>query len=170
MIKRSDVITNVEDAKDTSHDNPPFKGSYKVLTPHMRERGGKLGMNLTRVAPGQTACPFHSHQLEDEVFYVVSGTGIFRYGEQVFAIDPGDCIACPAGTDIAHQFANPAASSEDLVYLCIGNRDPNEVCVYPDSGKIFVRSQATVGVLQETSYEEGEPIPSHILRLTSSRE
>jgi uncharacterized cupin superfamily protein len=56
---------------------------------------------------------------------------------------------------VAHQLANPF--DEDLVYLCIGLNDPNEVAVYPDSGKIMVRSLDKVGVLGEQPYMEGEP-------------
>jgi uncharacterized cupin superfamily protein len=57
--------------------------------------------------PGRSGCPFHTHQREDEVFYVLSGRGVLRYGETIDDIGAGDCIACPAGTGIAHQLANP---------------------------------------------------------------
>jgi uncharacterized cupin superfamily protein len=97
------------------------------------------------------------------VFYVLSGRGMFRYGETLREIRPGDCIACPAGTGIAHQFANPFA--EDLVFLGIGPNDPDEVCIYPDSGKVMVRSLHRVGYLEDVDYLEGEPAPLRIFDL-----
>ena len=130
-------------------------GVFRPLTPSMRPRGGSLGVNHMTLPPGRALVPFHSHRREDEVFFVLSGRGVLRYGEDVRAIGPGDCVSCPAGTETAHQIANPF--EEDLVYLAIGPYDPDEVCVYPDSGKVMVRSVGTVGKLEKTEYMHGEP-------------
>ena len=130
-------------------------GRFKALTPTMRERGGRLGVNQMIVPPGRACVPFHAHRREDEIFYVLSGRGVLRYGETLTAIRAGDCIACPAGTGVAHQIANNG--DEDLVYLAIGTNDPDEVCVYPDSGKVMVRSIGIVGRLEKTEYLDGEP-------------
>ena len=86
-----------------------------------------------RAGAGKTTA---MHQLEDEVFFVLSGRGVLRYGEDVRPIRAGDCISCPAGTKIAHQIYNP--HEEDLVYLAIGAFDPHDVCLYPDSGRVGV--------------------------------
>jgi len=156
-IDRATIVTNVETTDEVEHQDGPFHSFYKVLTPNMRGRGGKLGLNISRVLPGETSCPFHAHELEDEVFYVISGEGILRYGEQTFVIGAGDCIECPAGLGIAHQLANNG--TEDLVYIAAGNYEPNEVCVYPDSDKVMVRSLQTVGILEKTPYAHREPNP-----------
>jgi uncharacterized cupin superfamily protein len=120
-------------------------------------------MRATRIRPGKSGCPFHTHELEDEVFFVLSGRGMLRYGEDIREIGVGDCISCPAGTGIAHQLAN--VFDEDLVFLAIGMNDPNEVCTYPDSGKVLVRALKQVGVLTPTEYEAGEPSPPKIFEL-----
>ena len=39
----------------------------------------KLGYNLTVVAPGKRACPFHSHRSDEEMFFILEGTGELRY-------------------------------------------------------------------------------------------
>lgn len=72
------------------------------------------------------------------------------YGPSAKAI----ASSAPAGTGIAHQIAND--SDEDLVYLSIGPHDPDEVCTYPDSGKVMVRSLKTVGQLEKLDYMAGE--------------
>ena len=150
------TIINARDAEEHRHlIGDHWGGTYRVLTPSMRARGGKLGVNMTRVPPGRVCVPFHYHQLEDEAFYILEGKGVFRYGDELSEVTVGDCIACPAGTQVAHQLANPFDS--DLVYLAIGNFEKNEVCVYPDNGKVMVRGVGKVGFIKTAPYMEGEP-------------
>jgi len=165
MDRPASPVLNVKDAEEhESTDGKHWGGTYKVLTPFL-DRPGALGVNLSRLPPGRAGCPFHYHMLDDEVFYVVSGTGVLRYGEDLYPIGPGDCISCPAGTKVAHQIAS--TGDEDLVYLGIGRNDPNEVCVYPDSGKVMVRGLKTVGVLEKTGYMAGEPEVPKIFALAA---
>lgn len=164
-----DPIIHIDDAPEESTDEgPPWAGSWRVLTPGMREAGGTLGVVMNRLPPGSAGTPFHWHLLEDEVFYVLSGRGLLRYGDSVRAIRPGDCISCPAGTQVAHQLANPASHDEDLVYLAIGPYLANEVAGYPDSGKIMVRPLRAVGVFDKRGYMDGEPEPPRILSMEPS--
>jgi uncharacterized cupin superfamily protein len=161
-------IVNLDQVEEETMVSGAWGGSWKVLTPSMRRRGGTLGVNRMRLPPGQVAVPFHYHLREDEVFYVLSGRGILRYGDQLREIGPGDCISCPAGTKVAHQIANPYDA--DLLYLAIGPRDPHEVCGYPDSGKVMVRGEGRVGYLQEAEYMAGEPDRPRILDLIDARQ
>lgn len=157
-------VLNVDDAEEhEALDGDFWGGTYKVLTPFMPKTGGRLGVSLSRMPPGRVGCPFHYHMLEDEVFYVLSGTGLLRYGDDLHPLRAGDCVSCPAGTKVAHQIAN--TGSEDLVYLGIGRNDPNEVCVYPDSDKVMLRGLGAVGVLRKTPYMEGEPERPRLLDL-----
>lgn len=103
--------------------------------------------------------------MADEIFIVLEGHGLFRYGDSVHEIGPGDCISCPADTGIAHQIANPATSgSTDLVYLAIGTNPLAEVCTYPDSGALVVDALGRHGFLREAGYYEGQPEPTPPLR------
>jgi uncharacterized cupin superfamily protein len=157
-------IVNVDTVEEVVHmDGDHWGGAYKPLTPALDAYPGRLGANLSRVPPGHSACPFHTHAREDEVFYVISGRGVFRYGNDVQEVRPGDCISCPAGTGVAHQLANPF--DEDMVYLAVGLNDPHEVCTYPDSGKVLVRSLKMVGRLSRTDYMEGEPDVPRLLEM-----
>lgn len=108
-----------------------------------------------RLEPGRAGVPFHLHHREDEVFYVLSGRGVLRYGDEFTELRAGDCVSCPAGSGIAHQLANPF--DEDFVYLAIGSFDAHEVCEYPDSGKVLVRALGKVGVFERREYMNGEP-------------
>lgn len=156
MEKLASHVVNVDEVAEIEHlVGEHWGGAYKPLTPSMKPKGGSLGVNQSRLPPGRATCPFHYHQLEDEVFFVLSGRGVLRYGDELRELRVGDCVSCPAGTKVAHQIANPF--DVDLVYLAIGRNDPNEICVYPDTGKVMVRSLQTVGVLAEAEYLAGEP-------------
>jgi len=159
-----DPVTNRDDAEpERSSDTGPWSSSWRALTPHMREAGGSLGVVENTLPPGTVGCPFHWHLREDEVFYVLEGRGVLRYGDQVREIGPGDCISCPAGSRVAHQIGNPF--DEDLVYLAIGPYDRHEVCGYPDNGKVLVRGLKRVGRFEPRDYMDGEPDPPVIFGL-----
>jgi len=94
-----------------------------------------LGYSYDVVPPGKRSCPFHSHRAEEEMFFIVRGTGMLRYGSETRRIRAGDVICCPTGgPDTAHQIIND--SDGELAYLSISTMMPAEVCEYPDSKKI----------------------------------
>jgi len=94
-----------------------------------------LGYSYDIVPPGKRSCPFHSHRAEEEMFFVIRGEGLLRYGSETRRIRAGDVICCPTGgPETAHQIVND--SDADLAYLSISTRMPAEVCEYPDSKKV----------------------------------
>jgi uncharacterized cupin superfamily protein len=159
------MIVNVDELPETERAVGQFGAAFQGLTPSMRPRGGSLGVNRMRLKKGRTTCPFHHHLREDEAFFVLSGSGVLRYGDELRQIRAGDCISCPAGTGVAHQIANPY--DEDLVYLAIGAFDPHEVCVYPDTGKVMVRGAKLLGRVSPTQYFDDEPQPPKIFALAA---
>jgi uncharacterized cupin superfamily protein len=172
MTEKAPMIVNMHTAPEIAADVPAAWISFRRdLTPAMREAGpgrfgmGRLGMNARRVPPGHSACPAHTHLMADEIFIVLEGRGLFRYGDSVQEIRPGDCISCPADTGIAHQIANPVSPDGmgDLVYLAIGTAPPAEVCTYPDSGALVVDALNRHGVLREADYYDGQPDPTPLL-------
>jgi len=56
-----------------------------------------LGYSYDVVPPGKRSCPFHSHRGEEEMFFIVRGTGTLRYGNETRKIRAGDVICCPTG-------------------------------------------------------------------------
>jgi uncharacterized cupin superfamily protein len=94
-----------------------------------------LGYSYDVVPSGKTSCPFHSHRAEEEMFFIVKGTGTLRYGAETRTIRAGDVICCPVGgPETAHQIIND--SDSELAYLSISTKMAVEVCEYPDSKKI----------------------------------
>ena len=175
MTEKVPTIVNMHTVAEIAADVPAaWKHFRRELTPAMREAGpgrfgmGRLGLNARRVPPGHSACPAHTHLMADEIFFVLEGRGLFRYGDRVHEIRPGDCISCPADSGIAHQIANPASpdGAGDLVYLAIGAEPPGDVCTYPDSGQIVIDGLDRRGFLREAGYYEGQPQPTPLLTHT----
>ena len=97
----------------------------------------QLGYNITAVPPGKRAFPFHSHRVNEEMFFVLQGTGEVRIGTETFGLRTGDILACPAGgTESAHQIIN--TGTEELRYLAVSTTRSPEICDYPDSNKFGV--------------------------------
>jgi uncharacterized cupin superfamily protein len=118
----------------------------------------KLGYNLTAVPPGKRAFPFHSHRVQEEMFFVLEGTGELRIGAERFPVRAGDVIACPTGgPETAHQIINTGAT--ELRYLAVSTKEPTEICEYPDTGKIAGFGDSMRFVLrgdQQVGYWDGE--------------
>ena len=96
-----------------------------------------LGYSYDVVPPGKASCPFHSHYGEEEMFFIVRGSGTLRYGDETRKIRAGDIICCPTGgPETAHQIVND--SDAELAYLSISTMMPAEICEYPDSKKVGV--------------------------------
>jgi len=124
-----------------------------------------IGANITRVPPGKAAFPIHHHHANEEHFFVLSGSGVLRWGAEAYAVKKDDYIVNPpGGPDHAHQLIN--TGSEDLVYLAISTLVLPEVVGYPDSHKTGVRTamsnDATArfiiaeGTKNQLGYWEGE--------------
>jgi uncharacterized cupin superfamily protein len=97
--------------------------------------GGKqLGYGISIVPPGKRAWPFHNHHANEEMFFILSGSGKLRYGDQEFPVRAGDFIAAPAGgRSTAHQIIND--STAELRYLSVSTAIRPEIVEYPDSNK-----------------------------------
>ncbi len=104
----------------------------------------QLGCALTIVPAGKRAFPFHSHHANEELAFILSGTGEVRLGDQRYPLRAGDLVAMPAGgPETAHQIIN--TGSEDLRYLCLSTMRSPEAVQYPDSGKFALTAGVPPG-------------------------
>ena len=104
----------------------------------------KLGCQLHIVPPGKKAFPRHNHHANEEMFFVVSGAGAYRHGDQTYPIRAGDVISAVSGdVSTAHQILNTGEG--DLTYLAFSTRLDPDITEYPDSGKFAVASMIPPG-------------------------
>lgn len=89
----------------------------------------RFGVNLTTLQPGAESALLHRHTHQQEFVYVLSGTPTLRTEDGEFLLGPGMCAGFrPDGH--AHQLVN--RSDEDVVYLEIGDRNPEDGGSYPE--------------------------------------
>ena len=104
----------------------------------------QLGCAYSEVPPGKSGCPFHVHHVEDELFIILEGEGVYRFGEDRYEVRAGDVLGAPAGgPEYAHKLTN--TGSGPLKYISISTKAETEVCEYPDSGKFQVSSRNRPG-------------------------
>jgi uncharacterized cupin superfamily protein len=110
-------------------------------------------VEIQRVSPGRSFCPYHAHSSQFEFYWVISGRGEARDATGQTAIEPGDAFLFKPGE--AHQMTN--TGSEDLVFYVIADNPFGESCHYPDSGKWLVTSpERTVIRSEPLDYFDGE--------------
>lgn len=117
---------------------PGFTDRNKHLTFAAVGEGYHVGVLIEGPPPGMRSCPKHYHMLEEEHAIILEGDVTLLLGDESHRMRPGDYVCFPAGRKVGHSFLNSGAGP--CAYLMIGERNPNEVCIYPDSGKLFVRS------------------------------
>ena len=93
----------------------------------------KLGYRVVVLPPGKKAWPFHLHHVNEEMFFVIEGSGTLRFDDRQYPVKAGDVICCPPGPRTAHQIVN--TSDSELQYLAVSTMEVAEVAEYPDSGK-----------------------------------
>lgn len=104
----------------------------------------KLGYNVTAVPPGKRAFPFHCHRVNEEMIFVLQGSGEIRIGEDTYPLHTGDIVALPAGgKETAHQVIN--TGSDELRYLAVSTKLSPELAEYPDSGKFGILAELPPG-------------------------
>ncbi len=87
-----------------------------------------FGLNLVRLAPGGMSALHHRHSKQDEFVYVLEGTATLIVDDGEQEMPAGMCVGFKAG-GTAHHFEN--RTSQDVVYLEIGDRTPGDSAEYP---------------------------------------
>jgi uncharacterized cupin superfamily protein len=118
--------------QETTYTHPiiadhPGPYAYQLLS----DPGGlsQFGAFIEELPPGSRSGHRHWHETEDEMIYVLSGTGLL-VEESEIPLHPGDVACWPAGTPIGHRIDN--RGDNPLRYLVIGTRLQKDVIHYTD--------------------------------------
>ena len=117
--------------------------------------GHPFDLQIRRIPPGASVCPFHAHLAQWELFVVRAGTGTVRAGAETHAVRTGDVFVHPPGEP--HQLINSGAT--DLEVLIVADNPQLDAFHYPDSGKWGLRPPGKYFRIAETSYFDGEEEP-----------
>jgi uncharacterized cupin superfamily protein len=96
----------------------------------------KAGLNHVTLPAGTDGPPPHVHALEEELFYVLAGSGTLTLGEDEHSLSAGDIVARPPATGIAHSLR---AAQDGLTYLVYGTRVTGDSVYYPTRGQVWLR-------------------------------
>ena len=138
-------------------DIPRFTTRYRHLTRAAVGADYHVGVVLEELGPGKQSCPAHYHIFEEEHVYILEGTLTTRIGADTYEMKAGDYVCYPAGQKAGHCLVNTG----DTVcrYVVVGEKNPNEVCVYTDTNKVLVRSlgrRAILDLAATRGYWDGE--------------
>ncbi|MFZ6647325.1 cupin domain-containing protein [Undibacterium sp. TJN25] len=99
--------------------------------------GSHVGVAMEELAPGKRSCPSHYHMLEEEHLYILEGELTLQLGDKSHLMAAGSYCCFPAGQKAGHSLYNHGTAI--CRYLILGENNPNEVVVYPDSNRVGVR-------------------------------
>ncbi|WP_394780635.1 cupin domain-containing protein [Undibacterium sp.] len=99
--------------------------------------GSHVGVGMEELAPGMRSCPNHYHMLEEEHLFILQGELTLQLGDKTHVMATGSYCCFPAGQKAGHSLYNHSAAV--CRYLILGENNPNEVVVYPDSNRVGVR-------------------------------
>lgn len=131
-------ISSAEVPWDEEGTGPRFGGQSKHLTFAAAGPNYHVGVLIEAPAPGMRLAPRHYHMLEEEHALVLEGEVTLLLEGESLPMKLGDYVCFPAGQRIGHSFMNSGTAPCRI--LMIGERNPSEVCVYPDSNKLMVRA------------------------------
>jgi uncharacterized cupin superfamily protein len=142
---------------ETWSEGTRFGSRVKHLTNAAGVANRHVGFVIEELAPGQQSCPAHYHMLEEEHVYMLAGSVTLRLGEERYVLKEGDYACFPAGQKAEHCLINQGDGV--CRYIVVGERNPNEVCVYPDSNKVSVSALGRGAIFDKAAtrdYWDGE--------------
>src|SRR5947208_1297100 len=90
----------------------------------------RCGVRRLEMAPGEQPTPAHVHGAAEELFYVLSGSGLTWIDDKAYEIREGDCIVYHASR-VAHTLRG---GDEGLDVLAFGEREYMVTSSLPRAG------------------------------------
>jgi uncharacterized cupin superfamily protein len=156
LSPRPSSIVNVADLGPVEHDGVTLGRRVRYLS---RDAGSvRTGLRHAEVFPGKLNAPPHCHSAEEEIFVVLEGDGDLLLWEQEgvaeHPVQAGSIVCRLPGTGVAHAFRG---GDQGLTLLMYGTRDPNDMCFYPRSRKLYIRGLGLITrVGEQLDYIDGE--------------
>ena len=125
------MISHWDDVASVRRERGHIGADWQSLT---GERSSWVGLQRIRVEPGKWSTPLHLEASEEEIFYVLSGTGVSVQwdgsDEAAYAIGPEDCLVHLA-LEHAHTLR---AGPDGLEVLAFGERHYAANTLLPRAG------------------------------------
>jgi uncharacterized cupin superfamily protein len=120
-------------------DLPPHHVTRGEIDADFRNLGAaagsvRVGVRREDMPSGGRPTPAHRHSYEEEIFYVLGGSGLSWQDGTTCEIGPGDCLSYPPGRRAHTVIGGP----DGLAVLAFGERPLTEVTVMPRSGTAWL--------------------------------
>ncbi len=103
--------------------------------------GDHLGARIEELAPGDKSSVHHYHSAEEEHVLVLDGSATLYLGGESSELVAGDHVWFAAGIEVPHHIENTSEAA--FKFLVFGERNPNDVVVYPDHEVFLVKGLGT---------------------------
>jgi uncharacterized cupin superfamily protein len=140
----------------------------------------RVFLNRDRLPPGTTTSPLHWHSADEEIVLVLKGspTLVMRPGvvpaesgdgrpsggpdfagrpDARWPLEPGDVVAFGPHVPMAHRLVNDADGDAELMVVGLDRDD--DLIVFPDEGRVWVKALGRSAPMRATPYFAGELPP-----------
>jgi uncharacterized cupin superfamily protein len=121
-------LVHLDDVPEEVRDLGPLQGRRRRAGVAARARG--VGLSLFAMGPGARAVPVHVHADEEELFYVLAGSGVSWQDGRTYAIASGDMV-CHRADEEAHTMV---AGPDGLRVLAFGEGSRTSITHLPRAG------------------------------------
>lgn len=123
-IARPGGITHFDEARTREYDLGHLRGRWTGLG----ASAGSVTVGAQRIElpPGGFSTPLHEHGAEEEIFYVLAGSGISLQGKVASEIRAGDCIVY-----LPRRGAHTVFSADGIDLIAFGTRVLDDAVGFP---------------------------------------
>lgn len=158
-LNKSEIKITNKNLMEPKHKSTNERYEYYKYKVTNENEESQLSVAIYEIPPQKANYPYHYHNKNEEVFYIISGEGILETPDGNKPISAGDIIFCPSSEMGAHKIINSSVS-EMLVYLDCDSINYPEIVGYPESQKIGVFTKNKPGMFYKedtnVAYYEGE--------------
>ena len=117
-------------------DPPGYRARMARLGPSIGAE--RLGGSVYELDPGDSVCPYHYENTEEEWLLVLTGMPTLRDPEGEHELAEGDVVCFLEGPDGAHKVTNRSDTVVRILMLSTKPKTDISICIYPDSDKVGV--------------------------------
>ncbi len=129
------VLNSDKIARKHKNVNPSYEYYKQEIT--NRSEFSQCYAAFYEVLPNKSTYPFHYHEKNTELFYIIEGEGVLRTNTDKIIVTKGDVIVCPPGAHSSHKLTN-ISNNQILRYLDVATTNSPDTVHYPDSNKIGI--------------------------------
>lgn len=137
------VVKNYQNAECETIEQNGNKFTIKPVI--SAKEGRQYTINFVEVEPENYAYSYHWHEMNEEAFYIISGTGVVKIADGEVNVKSGDVITFPTGPKGAHVIRN-ASKTEKLIYIDFDTNNKAEIVHLLDANKIMAMGPYSNGL------------------------